>query len=228
MRDDRADALRRQHARRDDELLDRLLGRLGLREIAEERRAAEVRERAPDVGLKQHDDREHHVAGQVANQPVDGLELRPARAVEQRDEHAAAERHLHGARAANELQDLVDEHRHHEDVDEVPPADRRRAGGRRSASSSMSSSRHGPGMSRMPSESPPRPAPPAPSRPRRARARCARRRARRPSPPRPCPSRARLAGRSPSASRMNDLRDGPTSIGRSSAAASSGSRASTP
>ena len=68
----------------DDQLLDRLLGRLGLREVAEERRAAEVRQRAADVGLKQHDDREDDVAEQVANQPVDGLEVRPARAVEQR------------------------------------------------------------------------------------------------------------------------------------------------
>ena len=47
-----------------------------LREVAEERRAAEVRQRAPDVGLEQHDDREHDVADEVADQPVDGLELR--------------------------------------------------------------------------------------------------------------------------------------------------------
>ena len=60
----------------------------------------------------------------VADQPVDRLELAPARAVEQRDEHAAAERHLHRARAANQLQDLVDQDRHHEDVGEIPPADR--------------------------------------------------------------------------------------------------------
>ena len=97
----------------------------GLREVAEERRAAEMRQRAADVGLEQHDDGEHDVADQVANQPVDGLEVPPARAVEQRDEHAAAERHLHGARAANQLQHLVDQDRHHEDVGDIPPADRR-------------------------------------------------------------------------------------------------------
>ena len=51
----------------------------------------------------------------------------------------------------------------------------------------------------------------------RARGRCARRRGRRPSPPRPCPSRARAAGRSPSAARRNDLRDGPTSTAGPSA-----------
>ena len=85
-RDDRADALRRQHARRDDQLLDRLLRRLGLGEIPEERRAAEVRQRAADVGLEQHDDREDDVAEQVADQPVDGLEVAPPRPVEQRDE----------------------------------------------------------------------------------------------------------------------------------------------
>ena len=48
---------------RHDQLLDRLLGRFRLRQVAEERRAAQVRQRAPDVGLKQHDEREDDVAG---------------------------------------------------------------------------------------------------------------------------------------------------------------------
>ena len=37
-----------------------------------------MRERAADIRLEQHDDRKDHVAGQVANHPVDGLELEPA------------------------------------------------------------------------------------------------------------------------------------------------------
>src|SRR5262249_35527100 len=52
-RDDGADALRGEHARRHDELLDRLLGRFGLRKIAEERSAAQMSEGAPYIGLEQ-------------------------------------------------------------------------------------------------------------------------------------------------------------------------------
>ena len=76
-RDDGADALRRQHARGDHQLFDRFLGRLRLGEIPEERRAAQMRERAADVGLKEHDDGEDEIADQIADQPVDGLEMRP-------------------------------------------------------------------------------------------------------------------------------------------------------
>ena len=82
--DDRARAARGQVRGRDDELLDRFVRVLGAFEVAEERRAAEVRERAPDVGLEQHDDREHDVAGQVADDPVDRLELQPLRQEVQR------------------------------------------------------------------------------------------------------------------------------------------------
>ena len=50
-----------------------------------------------------------------------------------------AERHLHGARAANQLEDLVDEDRHHEDVERGPTS--RSAGGARSVvSQSMTAS----------------------------------------------------------------------------------------
>jgi hypothetical protein len=82
-----------------------------------------VRERAADVGLEQHDDREHDVADHVADQPVHRVEMTPPRSVEEPDEQQTTERHLHRARAANQLQDLVHENRHHEDVGEVPPAD---------------------------------------------------------------------------------------------------------
>ena len=86
-----------------------------------------MRKRPPDVGLEQHDHCEHDVAGKIANQPVDRLEVQPARAVEQPAEQRPADRHLHGARAANQLQELVDQDRHHEDVGEIPPADGRAA-----------------------------------------------------------------------------------------------------
>ena len=50
---------------------------LGRVEAAEERRPAEMDEGAADVRLQQHDGGEHHVADDVANQPVEGLELSP-------------------------------------------------------------------------------------------------------------------------------------------------------
>ena len=163
----------------------------GFRQVTEKRRPAEMRQRAADVGLKQHDDRDHHVTGEVANQPVDGPEARPARAVKERDEHAGAERHLHGAGAANQLQRLVDDERHHEDVEDVPPSD-----GRPPSRLVIQSIAYVlcafPNLSR-PLE------PPAPSRRPRAPARYGRRRAPPPPPSPPCPSRAPVAdaGRAP-------------------------------
>ena len=87
-------------------------GRSKRRNSAEERRAADVDERAPDVALHQHDRGEHDVADDVANQPVEGFELKAAREVEHPDEHGDADRHLHRVRAANQLEHLVDDDRH--------------------------------------------------------------------------------------------------------------------
>ena len=77
-RDDRADPLLRQQRRGDGELFDRLLDLRAPGEIAEERRAAEVRERAADVRLKQHDHGEHDIAEHVPDQPVHRFEMPPA------------------------------------------------------------------------------------------------------------------------------------------------------
>src|SRR5258708_19192618 len=84
-----------------------------------------MRQGGTDVGLEQDDHREHDIADDIANEPVDGLEVKPSRSVKERDDDAAAERHLHGARAFDQLEDFVDQDRHHEDVDEIPPADGR-------------------------------------------------------------------------------------------------------
>ena len=123
--DDRANSMCRQHARGDDQLFDRFFRRLFLREVPEKRGAAQVRQRAPDVGLKQHDDREDDVAEEVADQPVECIEPAPPRAVEHAHQERGPDGHLHGARPPDELQDLVNENRHHEDVGDVPPADGR-------------------------------------------------------------------------------------------------------
>ena len=99
----------------------RLVGARHTLEVLEERGAAEVRERAPDVGLKEHDDGKADVGREIADDPVHRLEIEPAGDEEQADEKAGAERHLHGACAADEQQQLVNEHRDQHDVDDVPP-----------------------------------------------------------------------------------------------------------
>ncbi len=129
--DDRADALRRQHARRDHQLFYGFFGRLRLRKVSEERRAAKMREGAPDVRLKEDNHGKYDVAHHVPDEPVDGFETSPARSIEQRDDDAAAERHLDRARPADQLQHLVHEDPDDEDVDEIPPTDRGTAKERR-------------------------------------------------------------------------------------------------
>jgi hypothetical protein len=84
-----------------------------------------VREGAPDVGLEEHDDRDDDVGAEIPDHPVDGLELKPVRQKEQADQEAAAERHLHGASAPNQQQQLVNEERHQRDVEQIRPRHRR-------------------------------------------------------------------------------------------------------
>ena len=92
-------------------------------EAAEDGRAAQVHQRPADVRLHQDDGREHDVPDDVADQPVEGFELEPQRHVEQPDDHGDANRHLHRAGPANELQQLVHDDRHDRDVEKVPPGD---------------------------------------------------------------------------------------------------------
>ena len=125
--DDGAGALGRQHLRRHRDLFDGLVHGLALGQIAEERRAAQVRERTPDVGLEQDDGGKDDVADQIADQPVHRLELDQPRHVEQRHRQRAADRHLRGPGAANEREDLVDQDRDDGDVDDIAPAYRRPA-----------------------------------------------------------------------------------------------------
>ena len=124
-RDDRSCLLRRQHRRRDDDFLDGLPGRFLTIEVAEEGRLAEVRQRAADVGLEDHDGREDHVDQHVADHPVEGLQRGEPRQVEQHDDQQRAYRHLNGASSPDQFQELVDQDRDDRDVEQVPPADRR-------------------------------------------------------------------------------------------------------
>ena len=108
-RDDRSCLLRRQHRRRDDDFLDGLPGRFLTIEVAEERRLAEVRQRAADVGLEDHDGREDHVDQHVADHPVEGLQRGEPRQVEQHDDQQRAYRHLNGTSSPDQFQELVNQ-----------------------------------------------------------------------------------------------------------------------
>ncbi len=124
-RDDRARLLRRQHRGRDDDFLDRLVGRFLAVEIAEERRLAEVRQRAADVGLEDDDRRKRDVDQHVADHPVERLQRRQPRHVEETDDQQRARRHLDRASSPDQFEELVDQDRDDRDVEQVPPADRR-------------------------------------------------------------------------------------------------------
>ena len=126
-RDDRPNLLRGKHGRRDDQLLNRLVVGFLAVEIAEERRLSEMRERAADVRLENHDRRKGDVDQHVPDHPVDGLQRRQPRDVEQADDDQRPGRHLHGARAPDQLQELVDQDRDDRDVQDVPPANWRTA-----------------------------------------------------------------------------------------------------
>ena len=108
---------------RGHKFLDRFVGVLGAFEVAEERRAAEMRERSADVGLKEHDDCEHDVCRQVQDHPVDRLELQPLRQEIEQQKEAAAQRHLHGTRPANQQEQLVQQERDDCDVERIGPPD---------------------------------------------------------------------------------------------------------
>ena len=80
-----------------------------------------MHECAPDVGLQQHDRGKHHVADNVANQPIERFELQPRGKIKQADDGRNTHRHLHGAGATNQLQQLVHQDRDDQDVEHVPP-----------------------------------------------------------------------------------------------------------
>ena len=123
--DDGARPLRREHGRGHDQLLDRFVGRLLPVEVAEERRLAEVRERAPDVGLEDHDRRKGDVDQHVPDHPVDGLQRHQPRQVEQPDDQQRAGGHLDRPGTADQLEELVEDERNDGDIEQIPPADGR-------------------------------------------------------------------------------------------------------
>ena len=82
-----------------------------------------MHQRASDVGLEQNDRGKDHVADDVSDQPVERFELQAQRNVEEGHDDRDADRHLHRARAADQLQQLVHHDRNDQDVEQVPPVE---------------------------------------------------------------------------------------------------------
>ena len=103
-RDDRSRSLLRQHRRRHDDLFDRLVGGFLTVEIPEERRPAEMRERAANVGLKDDNRGKRDVNQRIADQPIERLQRHVLRRIQQKQHEEDANRHLHRTSAADELE----------------------------------------------------------------------------------------------------------------------------
>ena len=99
------------------------VGRFLAIEVPEERRLAEVRERPADVGLEQHDGGKRHVEEHVPDEPVERLQRRQLRDIEQKDDKQRSGRHLDRPRTPNQLEELVYQQRYGRNVEQIPPAD---------------------------------------------------------------------------------------------------------
>ena len=123
---DGAHPLRREHARRDSQFLDRFLGAIrplpGSGRTGARPKCASAR-RMSDWNSTMKPKTKY--PNRLRTSQFTVSRCQPPRPIEQQGQQAAADRHLNGTGAANQLQDLVDQDRHHEDVGEVPPADRR-------------------------------------------------------------------------------------------------------
>src|SRR5688572_8158035 len=86
-----------------------------------------MRERTANIRLKKHDSGKDQVRKQVADQPVDRLQVSPARYVEHHHQQRKPGGHLDGTRAADCLQYLIDHQRDDGDVEDVPPGHGRHA-----------------------------------------------------------------------------------------------------
>ena len=104
------------------ELFDDLVVRLGARQVPEKARAAEVRQRPADLRLEDDNGGEDDVAGDVADEPVDRVEVPPFGQVEHAGNQPHADAHLDRTGAAHELEQLIDRDGGDEDVDDIRPS----------------------------------------------------------------------------------------------------------
>jgi hypothetical protein len=79
--------------------------------------AAETRQGAPDFGLEKHDHRQADVGNNQRQNGMQRLQACPHRNQVKADDHYDAQQDGRRARAAHHHQALVDQERHHQDVD---------------------------------------------------------------------------------------------------------------
>jgi hypothetical protein len=77
----------------------------------------DARQRAPDFRLEQDDQGDRHVGQKRGQQPLDHLQSRPLRAAVKQHQQSDGHQHLHGARALQQLQHIVNQHRDNQDVE---------------------------------------------------------------------------------------------------------------
>jgi hypothetical protein len=120
--DQRADPPAGERGRREHDVAETLAA-VAVRVPAPERISAEAREGAPDLVLEEHDDGERQHEEELLQQAFERLQLEQPGDVVDHDAEQDAEQHLHGARAADELQDVVEDEGDGQDVDEIAPTE---------------------------------------------------------------------------------------------------------
>jgi hypothetical protein len=120
----RADLPRAEHpggARHIVDQPDRRLARQAVRREADEKHAppAQLLQHAAKLRLEEDQEGERHDEADVAEQPLQGDEPEPAADDVRPKQHGQSRHELHGARAADQHQNLVDDQGDNEDVDEV-------------------------------------------------------------------------------------------------------------
>src|SRR5262249_33704315 len=86
-----------------------------------ERIRRHARQRAADLGLEQHDHRERQVEEDLARDGLQRRQVERARHKERAGQDDQPDRYLHGARAADQREDVVNDEGDDEDVDGVAP-----------------------------------------------------------------------------------------------------------
>ena len=90
----------------------------GRASAAEGKPAAEPRQHLPDLGLEDHDQGKHRVRKQGADQPVQRGQLTQAGEIKSERQRYHAHQHERGPRALYQGQELVDDDRDQQNIDD--------------------------------------------------------------------------------------------------------------
>ena len=99
---------------------------MNAREARKDGRLPEARKGAPDLVLEDHDNGEYEVRKNIGQHPCDGLEMCPSREIEKQDNHAEADHHLDRPCTFDEDEDLINQKRKDENVEQRVPVQRPR------------------------------------------------------------------------------------------------------